>query len=74
MMPTREQYVASLSEAAQEVSRRADELFPPLDHRMKVTVSIVIEPCCVPTIEVKQEISSMSAGYALFGSGRGGND
>lgn len=69
MMPTREQYVESLRQAAMEVAERADELFPPLEQRASVTVQITFNPDEAPLVQVTQTIQPMEAMWALVGEG-----
>lgn len=70
MMPTREQYVESLRQAAMEVAERADELFPQLEQRASVTFQIVFNPDEVPLLQVTQTIQPMKAMWALIGGDR----
>lgn len=73
MMPTREQYVESLRQAALEVAERANELFPPLEQRASVTVQITFNPDEVPLVQVIQKIQPMEATWALIGAKKEGD-
>lgn len=73
MVPTREQYVESLRQAAMEVAERADELFPQLEQRASVTFQIVFNPDEVPLLQVTQTIHPMKAIWALVSAKKEGD-